>query len=115
MRILNEGIASKLILKITAQDVSGKADLNHKHYLMNQQAACMAYVDLNPIRANIAPTPEESNYTSIQQRISYAKTGEQPKQLQPFVGNPRLDMPKGLPFELLDYLALVDITGRCIR
>ncbi|MGB5855911.1 MAG: transposase, partial [Oceanisphaera sp.] len=75
----------------------------------------MTYVDLNPIRAKIADTPERSDFTSIQRRINAAKQGKQPKELLPFVGNERSELPKGLVFELQDYLMLVDDTGRILR
>ena len=81
--------------------------------------ACMAYVDHSllkdrPIRAKIADTPESSDFTSIQIRIKAALDGEQPANLLAFVGNEKLDMPKGLQFHLDDYLQLVDETGRLI-
>jgi REP element-mobilizing transposase RayT len=80
-------------------------------------AACLAYVDLNPIRAGLAETPETSDYTSIQERIKAALAGNaaQPPHLLPFAGNPREEMPKGIPFRLEDYLELVDWTGRILR
>jgi REP element-mobilizing transposase RayT len=79
-------------------------------------AACMAYVDLNPIRAKMAETPEESDHTSVQRRISAVREGgHQPEQLFPFAGNPRSPMPEGMPFRLSDYLELVDWSGRCLR
>jgi REP element-mobilizing transposase RayT len=84
-------------------------------------AACMAYVDLNPIRAGLAETPEQSEYTSIKERThhveqnkSYSDEPDTPKGLLPFAGNPRQAMPKGLPFRLKDYIELVDWTGRTI-
>jgi len=77
--------------------------------------ACMAYVDLNPVRAKMTDTPETSDYTSIKKRIHSAKQNQQPKVLHPFVGNPRENQPKGLPFKLEDYLELVDLTGRIVR
>ncbi len=39
-------------------------------------AAVMAYVDLNPIRASIAETPETSEYTSVKVRIESLKKEE---------------------------------------
>jgi hypothetical protein len=83
-------------------------------------AACLAYVDLNPVRAGIAKTPEASEHTSVQRRIrALSETSEnkphQPVELMPFVGYPRQDMPKGLAFRLEDYLALIDWTGRRTR
>ncbi|WP_440053487.1 transposase [Pseudoalteromonas sp. T1lg65] len=78
-------------------------------------AACLVYVDLNPIRAKIATTPEASDYTSIKKRIDHAKQGKQPKSLLRFAGSPRKQMPKGLPFELKSYIELVELTGKSIR
>ena len=93
--------------------------------LLDEQAlmACMAYVDLNPVRAGMSATPEDSAHTSVKTRCEAAKSqgrvegviAKQPKQLQRFVGNPRQNMPDGLPFRLVDYLELVDWTGRQIR
>ncbi|CAD5247731.1 conserved hypothetical protein [Alteromonas sp. 38] len=77
--------------------------------------ACMTYVDLNPVRAKMASTPENSNHTSIQYRLNAAKRRVAPKYLMPFVGNPRKDIPKGLPFLMMDYVQLVDLTGRQVR
>ena len=81
-------------------------------------AACLAYVDLNPIRAGIAQTPEASDFTSVQRRLRQltdAESPSQPPSLVPFVGNPRDDLPTGLPFKLQDYLELLDWTGRSLR
>lgn len=75
-------------------------------------AACMAYVDLNPERACLAETPEESAHTSIHKRLQAAKAHQQPRQLLPFTGNRKDAMPDGLPFRLEDSFALLELTGR---
>jgi len=123
MRVLNEGIARQA----NAEDeCSGHFwEGRFKSQALLDEAAlmaCMAYVDLNPVRAGMAKTPEKSKHTSIKKRIAQAQTvntanhpQQQAKRLFPFVGNPREEMPSGLAFKLTDYLELVDWSGRMLR
>jgi len=77
--------------------------------LLDERAllACMAYVDLNPIRASMAKTPEDSDYTSIQERINHPGTDY----LKPFTDQGE----NSIPFKLKDYLELVDWGGRQVK
>jgi len=122
MRCTNEAIAREANKE---DEVSGRfwEGRFKSQALLDEKAlaACMVYVNLNPIRACMAVTPEESDYTSVKQRImpilgkNRSNHSAEPPALLPFVGYPRKDMPVGLPFRLTDYLALVEWTGRIIR
>ncbi|WP_413663089.1 hypothetical protein ACG1BZ_18435 [Microbulbifer sp. CNSA002] len=113
MRCLNESIARQANAEDNCTGCFWEGRFKSQASLDERAlAACLAYVDLNPIRAGIAKTSEESDYTSIQQRIHTAISGEQPKSLMPLVGGEHRDMLKGLPFQLDHYLELVDWSGR---
>jgi len=99
--------------------------------LLSRQAllSCMAYVDLNPIRAKMADTLKDSSYTSIQERISPTFDLTEAihnqafndtenivvKPLLHFEGSIRSEVGKGILFSLSDYLQLLDWTGRIVR
>ena len=114
MRILNEFIAreSNREDNVTGRFWEGRFK---SQALLDEQAviACMAYVDLNPIRADMANTPEESDFTSIQERIQKAMIKQQTCSLLPFY-NETYKKDKAIPFEQNDYFALVDWSGRAI-
>ena len=87
--------------------------------------SCMAYVDLNPIRAGIATNLEDSDFTSIQERVkTFADAQEQLRQgkVHPLPYQPEALLDFGcqsdrevIHYALSDYLELVDWTGRRIR
>ena len=80
---------------------------------------CMGYVDLNPIRASMAETPEQSDFTSIQQRIR-SSMKEKPlsnnlPSLMPLIKQSKDKHRNAIGFTTKDYLQLVDWAGRAIR
>jgi len=91
--------------------------------LLDEQAllTVMAYVDLNPVRAGIADSIETSAYTSGQQRLGdilrderEATSATKPA-LLPFAQVLRQNEEAGLPFNLQDYLDLLDTSGRSMH
>jgi len=71
----------------------------------------MTYVDLNPLRARMAETPEAAENVSFRHRFDAIKHAETPdRPLLPIAGNgPECKVSE------LEYLKLVDETGRMIR
>lgn len=134
MKCLNEPIARQANLEDGCTGHFWEARFKSQP-LLTQEAllTCMAYVDLNPIRAGMANSPEESDYTSIQERITpplnpvlsqavadtqglqQSSTLPHPKPLLHFEEATRCATQSGIPFNFIDYLALVDTTGRVIR
>ncbi len=96
--------------------------------------ACMAYVDLNPVRAGLADTPETSDFTSVSERfesesaarsesmkpkrVSKDRKAPKPQQTAAWL-TPVEDIVVDEEFgrwgvSLAEYLELVDVTGRII-
>ncbi len=133
MRCLNQPIARQANLE---DKCTGKfwESRFRSQALKSEEAllSCMAYVDLNPVRAEIADTPEHSEYTSIRERLRFEFNLQQAiddqtecgdlldftsplKPLLPFEGRLTNELQSGILFGFKEYLALVDWTGRIIR
>ncbi|MGE4535412.1 transposase [Halomonas sp.] len=146
MRLLNEAIARQA----NAEDgVKGRFwEGRFKSQALLDEAAvlsAMAYVDLNPIRAGMAETPETSEHTSVAERLATLPSDtergratspddrplDEPSQspaagqapvwcetlpLQPLMPfDATARLPHAIPFGLEAYLELVETTGRCQR
>jgi len=118
MRCLNETIAR---MANTEDNCTGRfwEGRFRSQALLNEAAlvSCMAYVDLNPIRAGQCTSLEGSEFTSIKERLEVC--AGKPKQsnpnwLAPLAGE-RINSIHVLPIRQTDYFALVDWTGRAVR
>lgn len=116
MKYLNEYIARRANKE---DDCTGHFwEGRFKSYAILDEKAlitCMAYVDLNPIRAKAAKSIDQSIHTSIYKRINSARKGRGLNSLVPF-RNDKLT-PNGLSFinmTLLDYISLLRSTKECL-
>lgn len=133
MRCLNQNIARKANLEDQCTGKFWESRFTSQA-LKTEEAllSCMAYVDLNPIRAGIEHSLETSSYTSIQERIqpvfrlkhaieNQMENGDfldfktPLKPLLHFEDGVASQFRNGIFFTFRDYLELLDWTGRIIR
>jgi REP element-mobilizing transposase RayT len=123
MRSLNEFIARKANKEDNCKGRFWEGRFKSQA-LLDEKAllTCMAYVDLNPVRAKMAESVEKSEYTSVFERIHGSCCDEEKacsnitcKPLFCFVVGECNDQSQGIPYALINYLELVDWTGRVIR
>ena len=123
MRSLNETIARMANAEdeCTGRFWEGRFE---SQALLDESAliCCMAYVDLNPIRAGTSESLEFSDFTSIQERLrlfAEKQTAQNKKDdhpwLKPLCEEKELPSSACLPMQATSYFALVDWTGRAVR
>ncbi|MCU7555147.1 transposase [Alteromonas sp. ASW11-19] len=71
-------------------------------------AACMAYVDLNPVRAGIASSIKTSSHTSLRLRMANDPLQGKVLPLMQFFEHTKPSVRTTLPFAFEEYLALVE-------
>ena len=122
MRALNESIARRANKedKVTGRFWEGRFKCQA---LLDDQGllTCMAYVDLNPVRAGLARTLHGSDFTSIQDRLQDLERKRKqrqkrtaPSMLVPFLNqDSESSITAKLPTTLKAYVELLEWTGRC--
>lgn len=115
MKVVNEDIARRANAEDKCTGAFWESRFKSQALLDDRALlSCMAYVDLNPIRAKMARTPERSDYTSVKERIDAQLEQRQAHwSLEEFVGIKNEVI--GIPFKLQEYLELVDYSGSIIR
>lgn len=134
MKCLNEPVARRANAEDDCTGHFWEARF-HSQALMSEKAlfTAMAYVDLNPVRAGMAKTPKDAEYTSLKARVDKGDTesiraailrmiesGEVNhfdlalRPLMPFSGNSADGDNDALPMREVEYLKLVDTTARDI-
>ncbi|RJG35208.1 transposase, partial [Motilimonas pumila] len=138
MRCLNEDIARRANKEDHCKGHFWESRFKSQALLDdNALLACMAYVDLNPIRAGMCDSVDAQDFTSIYERIAQFKAQQTPEGkpssqgvrpdehsapplnnkclLLPFARDHNANQRPCLPFYLEEYFDLVDWTGRAIR
>ena len=135
MKCLNEPIARQANAEDNATGHFWQARFSSQA-LLDEAAVltAMAYVDLNPIRAGIAETPETSDFTSVQQRIEAWQRRQnrqramrtrrrrttrrhwapQSSSYWNSATTAKIAPKTAIPYSTTDYLELVDWSGRAI-
>ena len=118
MRCLNEHIARQANIEDGCKGRFWEGRFKSQAILDKEGLlACMIYVDLNPLRASLVATPEESADVSIHQRLVESSASQPDTDhpwLLPFARSAHPE-PDCLPYTLQDYLLLLDWTGRVRR
>ncbi|MFH1137805.1 MAG: transposase [Pseudomonadota bacterium] len=126
MRSLNENIARRANRE---DDCKGRFwEGRFKCQVILDESAlltCMTYVDLNPVRAGMATSPETSPHTSAFLRIQARQLSENTESLEeqprvdqwlcPLTGENGSPRPGPLDLTLDQYLEILDWTGRQLR